>query len=104
MAIKEELEITIFTDPQGSDTCKAVPPFVARRGSEVTFTFDEFPDADLIFDDESLFGSKKIKPGKHKVKNIPLASPPDASVPFTYRIVWVNPPGTGNGSGEVPPG
>ena len=104
----EKLEVTIRTNPPGSSTCIA-EHFIAGRGKTVTIMVPEFPTADLIFPDGgSPFtkdpGEHKIQPGKHKVRDdVPLAQQPNGSVQFSYKIEWKNPPGKGNGTGEVPP-
>ena len=77
--------------------CKAEPPFVAKRKSEVFFDIQESirDTTTFIFEPTSPF-EKDVKHGKNKVKDNA------AHLRVTYTVKYTGPQvGDGNGSGEV---
>jgi hypothetical protein len=76
-----------------STQCEPTPRhFQANPGSEVTFEFDQEPDADINFLGPSPFDTPSVKAGlPHIVKN---------EGKFQYDVKWRG-GGNGNGTGEV---
>jgi hypothetical protein len=93
---------TVVTIKKQGTGCVSDPePFKARRGTQVVFEFEDHPDAEVTFDDESPFddGSKskaKLKPDKNTVK-----SNAGFNRRFGYTVTWRG--GKGSGSGEIIP-
>ncbi|HEU4687238.1 MAG TPA: hypothetical protein VFS23_02700 [Vicinamibacterales bacterium] len=91
---KEVLLITITKNGNNPKRCKANKHFVARKGSKVTFVFNE-PGALITFLDGSPFDEPAFRPGTKVVSKATIRE-------YEYFVSWPNGgAGVGNGTGEV---
>jgi hypothetical protein len=84
--------------------CQPDPePFPADNGRTVTFRFDEYPNADIIFTNESPFAEAHLTPGPQYT----VTADEPKGTRFPYTVQWSDRAGggiSGNGTGEVTAG